>query len=77
MAVMATLNDLYSRLDDILIDEMPGLYKVETIGERFKMIPLNEWLEPNRGSSCCGTFLPSFRVCNQGILEARAIDASV
>ena len=26
--VMATLNDLYTRLDDILMREMPSLYKV-------------------------------------------------
>lgn len=25
---MQTLNDLYSRLDDIIITEFPGLYKV-------------------------------------------------
>ena len=30
---MSTLNDLYSRLDDIIIHEMPSLYKVETIGQ--------------------------------------------
>ena len=26
--VMATLNDLYTRLDDIILEEMPGVYKV-------------------------------------------------
>ncbi|GAX81434.1 hypothetical protein CEUSTIGMA_g8864.t1 [Chlamydomonas eustigma] len=33
--VMDTLNDLYSRLDDILLIEMPSLYKVETIGDAY------------------------------------------
>ena len=33
--VMDTLNDLYTRLDDIILDEMPGLYKVETIGDAY------------------------------------------
>ena len=33
--VMRTLNDLYSRLDDIILNEMPGLYKVETIGDAY------------------------------------------
>ena len=28
---MQTLNDLYSRLDDIIITEFPGLYKVRCI----------------------------------------------
>ena len=32
---MRTLNDLYSRLDDIILNEMPGLYKVETIGDAY------------------------------------------
>ena len=31
--VMETLNDLYSRLDDVIMNELPTLYKVETIGE--------------------------------------------
>ena len=31
--VMNTLNDLYTRLDDIILNEMPSLYKVETIGD--------------------------------------------
>ena len=31
--VMRTLNDLYSRLDDVLVHELPSLYKVETIGD--------------------------------------------
>lgn len=26
--IMATLNDLYTRLDDIILEEMPGVYKV-------------------------------------------------
>jgi hypothetical protein len=33
--VMETLNDLYTRLDDVLLTEMPGLYKVETIGDAY------------------------------------------
>ena len=33
--VMETLNDLYTRLDNIILDEMPGLYKVETIGDAY------------------------------------------
>ena len=33
--VMETLNDLYTRLDDVLLNEMPGLYKVETIGDAY------------------------------------------
>ncbi|KAG1665168.1 hypothetical protein FOA52_005549 [Chlamydomonas sp. UWO 241] len=33
--VMHTLNDLYSRLDTIIVDEMPSLYKVETIGDSY------------------------------------------
>ena len=30
---MRTLNDLYTRLDRVIMKEMPGLYKVETIGD--------------------------------------------
>ena len=30
---MSTLNELYSRLDDVILHEMPSLYKVETIGD--------------------------------------------
>ena len=33
--VMATLDDLCSRLDTILMEEMPGLYKVETVGDAY------------------------------------------
>ncbi|KAG1668075.1 hypothetical protein FOA52_010485 [Chlamydomonas sp. UWO 241] len=33
--VMQTLNDLYCRLDNIIVDEMPSLYKVETIGDSY------------------------------------------
>ncbi|KAG1665164.1 hypothetical protein FOA52_005545 [Chlamydomonas sp. UWO 241] len=33
--VMHTLNDLYSRLDNIIVNEMPSLYKVETIGDSY------------------------------------------
>ncbi|KAG1665167.1 hypothetical protein FOA52_005548 [Chlamydomonas sp. UWO 241] len=33
--VMHTLNDLYCRLDNIIVDEMPSLYKVETIGDSY------------------------------------------
>ncbi len=32
---MSTLDDLYSRLDDILLTEMPSLYKIETIGDAY------------------------------------------
>ena len=34
-AVMRTLNDLYTRLDCIIVKEMPSLYKVETIGDAY------------------------------------------
>ena len=33
--VMATLDDLFSRLDTIIMEEMPGLYKVETVGDAY------------------------------------------
>ena len=32
---MRTLNDLYTRLDRVIMKEMPGLYKVETIGDAY------------------------------------------
>lgn len=31
--VMATLDNLFSRLDTLIMEEMPGLYKLETVGE--------------------------------------------
>ena len=34
-AVMQTLNDLYTRLDRVILKEMPSLYKVETIGDAY------------------------------------------
>ena len=33
--VMRTLNNLYTRLDQIILNEMPSLYKVETIGDAY------------------------------------------
>ena len=33
--VMATLDDLYTRLDNIILEEMPGIYKVGLRGLRF------------------------------------------
>ena len=32
---MRTLNDLYTRLDRVIMTEMPSLYKVETIGDAY------------------------------------------
>ena len=32
---MATLDDLFSRLDTIIMEEMKGLYKVETVGDAY------------------------------------------
>ena len=32
---MRTLNDLYTRLDRVILKEMPSLYKVETIGDAY------------------------------------------
>ncbi|GAX82129.1 hypothetical protein CEUSTIGMA_g9557.t1 [Chlamydomonas eustigma] len=33
--VMETLHELYSRLDDVILQELPSLYKVETIGDAY------------------------------------------
>ena len=33
MQLLSTLNDLYTRLDNIIINELPSLFKVETIGD--------------------------------------------
>jgi hypothetical protein len=33
--VMATLDDLFSRLDTIIMEEMKGLYKIETVGDAY------------------------------------------
>ena len=33
--VMETLDNLFSRLDTIIMDEMPGLYKIETVGDAY------------------------------------------
>ena len=32
---MQTLDDLFTRLDNIILNEMPTLYKVETIGDAY------------------------------------------
>ena len=32
---MRTLDELYTRLDRVILQEMPGLYKVETIGDAY------------------------------------------
>ena len=32
---MHTLNDLYTRLDDVILTELPSLYKIETIGDAY------------------------------------------
>ena len=32
---MDTLNDLFSRLDTVIMEEMPGLYKIETVGDAY------------------------------------------
>ena len=32
---MHTLDDLYTRLENIILNEMPTLYKVETIGDAY------------------------------------------
>ncbi|GAX81331.1 hypothetical protein CEUSTIGMA_g8762.t1 [Chlamydomonas eustigma] len=45
--VMDTLNKLYTRLDDILINEMPRLYKVETIGDAY-MVAANLVVEDSQ-----------------------------
>jgi class 3 adenylate cyclase len=33
--IMATLHDLYTRLDNIILRELPMLYKIETIGDAY------------------------------------------
>ena len=33
--IMSTLHNLYTRLDDLIINELPQLYKIETIGDAF------------------------------------------
>ena len=43
--IMATLNDLYTRLDDIILEEMPGVYKVRLGQDSWgKCGPVVYWL---------------------------------
>ena len=48
--IMATLNDLYTRLDDIILEEMPGVYKVrlgqDLWGKCGRECGLLEWWVP-------------------------------
>ena len=49
--VMSTLDDLYTRLDDIILCEMPGIYKVSNCWHSSKMVCVLELFEWDDGTT--------------------------
>ena len=67
-AVMATLDDLYTRLDNIILEEMPGLYKVGLSGLCF----IGEvWgsEQPVQGATCIPYVRDYFRWVKRYVLH--------
>ena len=79
--VMKTLNDLFTRLDRIIMDEMPSLYKVETIGDAYVaavnlLVPDEEvrrWVEA-LNSAGIASFFTFVMVWTEGLAISAAED---